>query len=488
MTAPKKFVRQPRIVSRRGLALAAMGLEAEFTVVVDGEPVTPERVFGSPTAFVREPLMHRVGRSYHLPTGGAVYFDTGVIEVATPIIEIERGAPARAGRSLWESIHFVRDELDAWQRNHHTTVHLGGFSTHYNVSFDLPNEERRRGRSVETLALLLTHILPFPVMLLSANKRSTGIGVRPRGNRVEVTADFTPDPALMIATATLIVGVVREVMTWRRFTHDELDAHGVPITSGFRPEPHSSRKGWVARHSCFRENPFMCDVDARVWHTTSGALRSLREMAQDVTRVFWPSIRRVGDPFSLRLIRAVLSGRSPSLLELPDRPVAYERVGELCRWDDLFPEERLSRSRYERVMLHAINGDHLRIGRDQWQPVAMRGWSHVVFRRRRDRARKVWSLDDVLARADRWEQGERRKPPRLARRSSAEAVVPGVPTEAPPPDERAAMSDTVIMPADRDLSASLTPSPEPEVSAPASKRRRRRRSDADVRHDDSEAR
>ena len=99
----------------------AIGLEAEFAIVVDGQPAKPEDVFGSPTHIVRAPMMHRTGRSYHLPTGGAVYFDTGVIEIATPVIEIERGCAARAGRSLWESIRFLRNELDAWEeREGHT--------------------------------------------------------------------------------------------------------------------------------------------------------------------------------------------------------------------------------------------------------------------------------------------------------------------------------------------------------------------------------
>ena len=35
-----------------------------------------------------------------MPTGGAVYFDTGVIEVATPIIEIEPGEVAVIPRGL----------------------------------------------------------------------------------------------------------------------------------------------------------------------------------------------------------------------------------------------------------------------------------------------------------------------------------------------------------------------------------------------------
>src|SRR5438132_10746157 len=161
---------------RTGASLAAIGLEAELSVLLDGRPARPEDVFGSPTAIVRAPMMHRTGRSYHLPTGSAVYFDTGVIELATPMIEIERGCAARAGRSLWESILFLRRELDDWQRRNEREVRLVGFSTHYNVSFDVPAEERRRHRTVEQFALLLTYLLPAPVMLLASNRQSTGIG------------------------------------------------------------------------------------------------------------------------------------------------------------------------------------------------------------------------------------------------------------------------------------------------------------------------
>jgi hypothetical protein len=233
-------------------SLAAIGLEAEFAVVMDGAQVRPEDVFGSPRRIVRGPMMHRTGRSYHLPTGSAVYFDTGVVEIATPMIEIEPGCAARGGRSLWESILFLRRELDAWEAQHHHDVHLVGFSTHYNVSFDLPPSAGEDGRTVETLAMLLTYILPAPMMLLAANRQSTGIGVRPRGNRIEVTADFTPDASLMIAAATLVVGIVREVMTWPTFDLHALvqnKLRDLPVFRSFSPVPHSSRKGWVARYS-----------------------------------------------------------------------------------------------------------------------------------------------------------------------------------------------------------------------------------------------
>ncbi len=405
--------------------LAAVGLEAEFAVVLDGVPVKPEDIFGSPTRIVRAPMMHRTGRSYHLPTGGAVYFDTGVIELATPVIEIERGCAARAGRSLWESIRFLRRELDAWEEREAHTVHLSGFSTHYNVSFELPHHQRGTSRTVEKLAMLLTHIVPVPVMLLAANRRSTGIGVRPRINRIEITADFTPDAALMIATMTFIVGVARQVMTWPSYELDALAAHDFPLLRDFRPEPHSSRHGWVARVSSFSENPFLVDVNESKWPTRDGDTLSLREIAGRITRYFWPSITSIADPRSQRLIGAVMSGRTPSLLELDDRPPSYDSVGRLCTWENLFPVRALPRSRYERVFIRAISGRKLRLDGDWFTPTGMRGWSHVIFRRDRDDSRHVFSLDFLLGHLANWgpvgprttrrlertlrERGERRK-------------------------------------------------------------------------------
>src|SRR6266536_67477 len=124
--------------SGENLSLAAVGLEAEFTLLLDNRPVGPERLFGDPRGFINRPLMHRIGTSYHLPNSAAVYFDTGVIEIATPAIEIERGAFARAARSLWEAIHFIRGQLDGWERETGRRIRLQGFSTHYNVSVDNP--------------------------------------------------------------------------------------------------------------------------------------------------------------------------------------------------------------------------------------------------------------------------------------------------------------------------------------------------------------
>src|SRR5688572_5135841 len=191
------------------LTRAAVGLEAEFKLVVDDRPVRPETLFRDPRGFIGVPLMHRVGTSYHLPNSAAVYFDTGVVEIATPAMELERGCMARAGRSLWESIALLRDELDRWEARSGRQARLAGFSAHYNTSFASTERPSMPHALVNRLARALTFILPAPVMLLATNRRSTGVGVRPRRHRVEITADFTPDPALTIATGALIVAIVR---------------------------------------------------------------------------------------------------------------------------------------------------------------------------------------------------------------------------------------------------------------------------------------
>ena len=390
------------LAATQQLRLAAMGMEAECSLMLDDQPVRPESLFGSPRDFIRGELMHRQGTSYHLPTGGAVYFDTGVIEVATPVVEIERGCAARAGRSLWEALQFIRGELDAWDARQGKRTRLVGFSAHYNVSFELPPGEPANGRSIEKLAHLLTFILPAPVMLLATNRRSTGVGVRPRTDRIEITSDFTPSPSLMIATATLIVGIVREVMKWPSYEHDELARHGIAVIRGFQPVPHTSRKGWLARFSCYPQNPFTCDIDRDLWRTEGHGELSLRAIAGGTLRHFWRSIRRLSDPFTFRLIGSVLRGHAPSLLELDDRPAEYEDVGKLCAWDAVSPPAQLGRSRYERVVIRAISGEQLRVNGQRLRPVGMRGWSAIVFQRD-DHRREVIAIDDLIPHLDAWE-------------------------------------------------------------------------------------
>src|SRR5205807_3402098 len=76
--APRNGTMKPPAKHLKGdhtdaLRHAAVGLEAEFTLVVDGQPTRPEDIFRDPRGFIGVPLMHRVGTSYHLPNSAAVY-------------------------------------------------------------------------------------------------------------------------------------------------------------------------------------------------------------------------------------------------------------------------------------------------------------------------------------------------------------------------------------------------------------------------------
>ncbi|MEO6486782.1 MAG: hypothetical protein ABIO78_02445, partial [Thermoanaerobaculia bacterium] len=148
--------------------MPVIGLEAEFKVFIDNEEVVPEKIWRTPAGFIDQPLLRRSSKSSQLPTGGAVYFDGGVIEVVTPVIEIAPQCTARMVRNLWEQIDFVRDQLDRWEERSGKRVRLQAFSCHFNISFELSRDERSRDRTIQKLAYLLAHILPVPIIVTSA--------------------------------------------------------------------------------------------------------------------------------------------------------------------------------------------------------------------------------------------------------------------------------------------------------------------------------
>ena len=336
----KTEVSTERLARRTSLNMPVIGMESEFNVWLDEKEIIPEAYWTHPKNFIDAPLLEREKTSSHIPTGGAVYFDRGVIEVVTPVIELAPHSTARMVRSLWEQIDFVRDQLTRWEHETRHTVRLKAYSSHYNISYEMPRRLQNANRNEKKLALLLAYILPVPVMIAGANRRSTGVGVRPRGRRIEVTVDFTPDPALMIATATLIVGIVRAVMEWPSYDLSMLNKRPVPVIAGVIPGKHTTRKGWLTKDFHYPRSPYTSDINEPTWETQFGQMKSLRQIAKEVAWYFRTSIRRHSDPFSFRLLFAILDGRAPSLLDLADRPNAYEDVGRLCRWGMVIDELR----------------------------------------------------------------------------------------------------------------------------------------------------
>src|SRR5438874_3925024 len=249
---------------------AVIGLEAEFNLFIDGRRRRPEKVFGDPSRLVRRRMIPRTGKSFQLPAGGAIYFDTGVIEVATPIVELEPGCCYRATRLLWEQIRYLRKELDHWAKRNRCQCRLQGFSTHYNFSF--PNARRSKFRNATKLAYLLAHILPVPVILLAANRQSSAVGVRPRRTRVEVTADFTPDPALMLATCTFVAGAIQTVLRWENFDLRQMNPNRIPRITPFRLRKHSSRREWRVTTDSLAQSSFFTDSNSLLCKLCEGRM------------------------------------------------------------------------------------------------------------------------------------------------------------------------------------------------------------------------
>ena len=371
---------------------AVIGLEAEFNLFVNGRRRRPEKVFGDPSRLVRRRMIPRTGRSFQLPAGGAIYFDTGVIEVATPIVELERGCCYRATRLLWEQIRYLRAELDRWSKLHGRNCQLQGFSTHYNFSF--PHARKSKSRNATKLAYLLAHILPVPVLLLATNRHSSAVGVRPRRARLEVTADFTPDPALMLATCAFIAGAVETVLRWDDFGLRELNRNGIPRIRPFRLRKHSSRRGWRVTADSLGQNPFTADINAPLWKLRDGRILSLRAIAEEILRPFRRQIRRISDSSTLEHIAAVFDGNARSLLDFPKRPEAYDDVGRAIDWGRRM--RRWSRSKYEKIIHRVIAREPMRIGQKRYRVERMSGWYEIDFREVGTRRHRTFNLDELV--------------------------------------------------------------------------------------------
>ena len=113
------------------------------------------------------------------------------------------------------------------------------------------------------------------------------------------------------------------------------------------------------------------------------------------------------------------------------------------------------------------------------KPVGVRGWTHVVFRRERDGARRVRSLDDMLVHLDAWDRSaDRRVDDRRVKRSVAPAPERrGEERRAEPADtldrrregdkaEHVATSIPVIREPDSSVSAQPSPAARAKTESP----------------------
>jgi hypothetical protein len=157
---------------------------------------------------------------------------------------------------------------------------------------------------------------------------STGIGVRPREGRVEITADFTPDPDLMIAATSLITGIVIGVTKWANHDLGQLAAREIPVIAGFKPRAHTSRKGYLARFDCFPKNPSPSTQTALNGCSPTGARLVCAISATKSPLLFTERSAPSRTPMPAEHVFAVLDGRARSLLDFAERPPRMRMWGE----------------------------------------------------------------------------------------------------------------------------------------------------------------
>jgi hypothetical protein len=384
--------RRTRHIDTQKAARGRCSAWSEFTLYVD-DVNGSRRMSSARRESYPKRMIPRTGRSYQLPAGGAIYFDTGVIEVATPIIELAPGCCYRATRLLWEQIRYVRKELDAWGKKHGHKCRLQGFSTHYNFSF--PAARRTAKRTSSNLAFLLTHILPAPVALLAGKSREQ--------RRRRAATWFTAGSHGGFHTGCR--AHARDVRLCRRrgrrraalggLRTRQIEAHGIPRLQPLRIRKHSSRRGWRIVPSSLQQNPFTCDTTAEIWKLRDGRTVSLRQAAAETMRPFRAEIRRLSDAATLEHIEAVFAGNARSLLDFPERPAEYDDAGHALDWN----RRRMRhwrRSQYERVIHRVIAREPIRINGKRYTVQRMQGWYEIVFREAKTGTRRVLNLDELV--------------------------------------------------------------------------------------------
>ena len=218
----------------------------------------------------------------------------------------------------------------------------------------------------------------MPVILLATNRQSSAVGVRPRGNRIEVTLDFTPDPALMLATCAFIAGAMETVLRWEDFGLKQLGRHGLPRITRFHLRKHSSRRGWRVTADSLGQNPFVSNINEPLWKLRDGRKLSLRAIAAETLRPFRQRIRQISDSRTLEHIAAVFGGDARSLLDFEKRPDAYDDVGHGIDWGRR-RMRRWPRSKYEKVIHRVIAREPIRIEQKRYQVDRMNGWYRSNF-------------------------------------------------------------------------------------------------------------
>ncbi|MFA5084007.1 MAG: hypothetical protein WC475_01300 [Candidatus Paceibacterota bacterium] len=123
-------------------------------------------------------------------SGTSIYNDGNEPELCIPPVKIEKGAATNASDLLYlarkELVDFVNPSKDG------NGLSLIGFTSHFSITNPLKLDESKADHQCDDCARIMDYAA-VPYSLFCLNPTSTGIGLRPKFNRLELLGDFVPD-------------------------------------------------------------------------------------------------------------------------------------------------------------------------------------------------------------------------------------------------------------------------------------------------------
>ncbi|HXJ64939.1 MAG TPA: hypothetical protein VNN79_14380 [Actinomycetota bacterium] len=266
------------------------GVEQEYRVLLDGQPVDFRWVIGSLPIDGRrldpgDPLALRCA------WGGVVTADDAEAEIAIPPVSVGDGwASAVVGL-----LHVGQEEL---VRALPPQFVLEGYSTH--LSFAMPDRVNDR-----VCRDLVRRFAPA-LLLLTAHGETPGILVRPRPGRTELGLDHV-DGDLLRAAATFAAGAARTCAA--AASGNRSAARLLPPSVRTEVEPAIRRYGFYVDRSAFGEDVVRDGRDTRLRRRVAGSVSG-----QDMLESAWAAARAglVGaDAADVELLDAMVMGRAP---------------------------------------------------------------------------------------------------------------------------------------------------------------------------------
>ncbi|MBV8581857.1 MAG: hypothetical protein JOZ86_14645 [Candidatus Eremiobacteraeota bacterium] len=283
-----------------------IGVECEYGVFDGDSQIDVATIIGDVVSASVVPAHAESATRFWLPDGQLFMADGVYAELATPPEPAVHDVPSRLAQAVFRNQNWFLGALERYSAKAGRTLTVRGCSTHLNIATaESPTITRRLARAFGPL-FCFTMAVPSTLSLL----------FRPRPGRLEIAGHHIPDPALLRANITLLIGAAAaarsELLDVPRLSEDALDAAQV-------------RYGW--RLTLEAASP---QLRARGRSATLVDSAGQQHLAQDYFAAAWqaiaPYLRDVVAPTEIRHARQYVCGNRTTALEKRVAPARLART------------------------------------------------------------------------------------------------------------------------------------------------------------------